>query len=58
MVKFEFNLSDEDFDRLFYLKNNVEIGKEHMSGNDFAAELLKRELYRLCPKVPEEYYEE
>ena len=55
MKKFEFYLSDKDFDRLFYLKNRVE-GKNDMTGNEYAADLLERELYRLCPKVPREYY--
>lgn len=55
MKLFEFYLSEKDFDRLFYLKNKVE-HKNDLTGNEFAAELLERELYRLCPRVPESYY--
>lgn len=48
MVEFEFYLSDEDYDRL-YAVMKVQ-GKEDMSGNDFAAELLHREIRRLHPE--------
>lgn len=52
-VKFEFSISDKAFERLFYLKNKVE-HKNDKTGNEFAAELLERELRRLCPSVPED----
>ena len=46
-VKFEFYLSDEDTERLFAVK--VDKGMEELTGNDYARELLERELYRLHP---------
>lgn len=49
MVKFEFYLSEEDFDRLYEIKNVQ--GKDHLTGNEFARELLTRELHRLHPGV-------
>ena len=54
MKKFEFYLSDKDFDRLCYLRRQA--GEGDKTGNEYAAELLEHELYRLCPKVPKEYY--
>lgn len=47
MVKFEFYISDDDFDRLFAVKEAQ--GRSDLSGNEFAKELLVRELYRLHP---------
>ena len=44
-VKFEFYLSDEDTERLFAVKEDK--GKEELTGNDYARELLERELYRV-----------
>ena len=49
MVKFEFNLSDADFDRLCEIKKQQ--GKDDMTLNDFARYLLENELYRLMPRV-------
>ena len=46
-VKFQFYLSDEDTERLFAVKEDK--GKEELTGNDYARELLERELYRLHP---------
>lgn len=58
MVRFEFWLSSEDTDRLFAVKQ--EEGFHDLTGNEFAKELLKRELHRLHPKMVEldEYGEE
>lgn len=50
MVKYEFWLLDEDSDRLFEIKNKQQ-HKNDMTGNDFAKELLERELYRLHPQT-------
>lgn len=52
MPKFEFYLSNEDTDRLFAIKNNQQ-KKYDLTGNDFAKELLKKELHRLHPTVPQ-----
>lgn len=51
MPMFEFWLGNEDADRLFSVKATQ--GKDNLTGNDFARELLERELYRLHPNVPE-----
>ncbi|MCD7711989.1 MAG: hypothetical protein LUJ25_04595 [Firmicutes bacterium] len=51
MTTFEINLSWEDTERLFYAKEKA--GKNDLTGNEYAKEILHRELYRLCPKVPE-----
>lgn len=46
-VKFEFCLSDDDTERLFAVKE--EKGKNELTGNEYAKELLERELHRLHP---------
>lgn len=46
-VKFEFYLSDEDTERLFAVKEDK--GKTELTGNEYARELLERELHRLHP---------
>lgn len=46
-VKFEFYLSDDDTERLFAIKENN--GKDELTGNEYAKELLEKELYRLHP---------
>ena len=46
-VKFEIYLSDEDTERLFAV--NEDKGKAELTGNDYARELLERELHRLHP---------
>lgn len=51
MVKFEFYLSDEDYDRMEIVKNNM-LEKYDLTFNEFAEELLHKELYRLCPTIP------
>lgn len=51
MPMFEFWLGDANTDRLFSIKEAQ--GRNDLSGNDFARELLERELYRLHPNVPE-----
>ena len=43
-VKFEFYLSDEDTERLFAVKEDK--GKTELTGNEYARELLERELHR------------
>lgn len=50
-VKFEFYLSDNDFDRLFALKQKN--NKRDLSGNEYAQELLEKELHRLHPSIPD-----
>lgn len=52
MVKFEFYLSDADYDRMAAAKKKM--GKDNLSFNEFAKELLENELYRLQPKRPTE----
>ena len=49
MVKYEFNLSRENSDRVFALKK--EMGMDDMTGNEFACWLLTKELYRLHPET-------
>lgn len=51
MTEFSFYLSAQDTDRLFAIKQLQ--GRSDMTGNDFARELLERELFRLFPSVPE-----
>ena len=46
-TKFEFYLSDNDTERLFAVKEDK--GKGNLTGNEFAKELLARELHRLHP---------
>lgn len=50
MPQFEFWLSSEDTDRLFSIKSAK--GKDSLTGNEFARELLERELHRLHPRKP------
>ena len=38
MSGFDFYLSDDDMERLFYLKHKA--GKEDLTGNEYAKELL------------------
>lgn len=47
--KFEFYLSDEDTERLFALKEDA--GKDNLTGNDYAKELLHSTLYRMHPET-------
>lgn len=49
MPMFEFWLGIEDTDRLFSVKATQ--GKNNLTGNDFARELLEKELHRLHPRV-------
>jgi len=46
-TKFEFYLSEEDTERLFAAKEDA--GKEDLTGNEYAKELLSKELHRLHP---------
>ena len=48
MVKFEFNLSEYDAERVFALKK--ESGDDHMTGNEYARRLLEKTLHRLHPE--------
>ena len=48
MAKFEFYLGEEDTERLFAIKEDM--GKGELTGNQFAKELLIRELHRLHPQ--------
>jgi len=50
MVKFEIYLSEEYFDRMAVLKKKM--GKDDLTYNEFAKELLQKELYRLQPNRP------
>lgn len=50
MVEFNFYLTNEDVDRLFYLKHKD--GKNNLTGNEYAKELLHILLYGKCPRVP------
>lgn len=49
MPMFEFWLGVEDTDRLFSVK--AAQGKNDLTGNEFARELLEKELYSLHPNV-------
>lgn len=49
MAQFEFWLSDEDTDRVFALK--AEAGADDLTGNEYARQLLERELHRLHPET-------
>lgn len=51
MVKFEFYLPGEDLDRIFAIKKIQ--GKDDLTGNEFAAELLHKTLADLFPSAPE-----
>jgi hypothetical protein len=46
-----FYLSNEDLDRLFYLK--AKANRDDLTGNEYAKELLHNLLYSKCPRVPE-----
>ena len=47
MPMFEFWLGNDDTDRLFSVKDAQ--GKHNLTGNEFARELLEKELHRLHP---------
>ena len=47
MPRIEFDLSPDDLDRLFAIKKKL--GRDELTGNEFAQELLENELYRLHP---------
>lgn len=52
MVKFEFYLGEEYFDRMTVAKKKA--GKDDLTFNEYAKELLQKELYRLQPSRPTE----
>ena len=51
MPKIEFYISSNDLDRLFAIKKLQ--GMNDLTGNEWAQQVLKRELYRLFPATPE-----
>jgi len=51
MAEISFYLSDHDIERLFAIKELQ--GKDSMTGNRFARELLEERLRELFPAVPE-----
>lgn len=51
MVKFEFYISDKDFDLLMELKEKQ--GKYNLTGNEYAKELLEYKLYDLKKELKE-----
>jgi hypothetical protein len=46
-TKFEFYLNDDDTERLFAIKEDM--GKDELTGNEYARELLERTLYQMHP---------
>ena len=46
--EFRFYLSNEDMERLFAIKEDM--GKDNLTGNEFARMLLEKELHRLHPQ--------
>ena len=48
-TKFEFYLGEEDTERLFALKESE--GKEYLTGNEYAKELLSSLLHRKHPHI-------
>lgn len=51
MAEFNFRLSQEDTERLFAIKKLQ--GKEDLTGNEFAKQIIEREARRLFPAIPE-----
>jgi hypothetical protein len=49
-VKFEFYMNDDDFDRMVVIKKQN--GKDDLSFNEYAKELLHNELYKQHPAKP------
>lgn len=49
-VKFEFYMSDDDFDRMVVVKKQN--GKDDLTFNEYAKELLHKELYKQHPAKP------
>lgn len=47
-VEFNFYLSDEDTERLFALKE--ESGKDDLTGNEYARQLLEMTLHKMYPE--------
>jgi hypothetical protein len=47
-TRFEFYLNDEDTERLFAIKEDK--GKNDLTGNQYARELLEGVLYKMHPK--------
>lgn len=50
-TEFRFYLSEDDANRLFAVKELQ--GRDDLTGNEFAQQLLEGELYRLFPATPE-----
>ena len=51
MAKFEIDLSFEATERLWAVKEIQ--GKNDLTGNEFARELLEKQLYKLFPAMPQ-----
>ena len=51
MATLEIRLNNEDMDRLFTCKYLE--GRHDQTGNEYAEELLRRELHRLFPPAPQ-----
>ena len=51
-VKVEFYISDADYDRLYAIKEKQ--GKDNLTGNEFAKELLENVLYQMHPRKVEQ----
>ena len=51
MTEFNFYLSDEDFNRLYAIKEIR--GRQDLTGNEFARQLLEAELHRQFPAIPQ-----
>lgn len=49
MAQFEFYLSNDDVERLFALKEDAK--KDHLTGNEYAKELLVNTLHRMHPET-------
>ena len=50
MVKFEFYLSENDFDRMAVAKRRL--GKDDLTFEQFAKWIVEKELHKLHPTVP------
>lgn len=52
MTEFTFYLSEEDTARLYEIKARQ--GRDDLTGNQFARELLELELFKLLPVLPDQ----
>lgn len=51
MKELNFYIEDNDLERLFAIKKLQ--GRDDLTGNEFAAILLEKELRRLFPRIPQ-----